>query len=106
MSVTEQAGATHIVSRSGPATVGGLMDLARQRGVIVRRVTVQGTTLDDVFLHFTGRQLRDEVAGSRQLRRQPSLQMTYQREEQAMMRSTGSSHSSSATCASSFATPR
>ena len=29
----------------------------------VRRVTVQGTTLDDVFLHYTGRQLRDEVGG-------------------------------------------
>jgi ABC-2 type transport system ATP-binding protein len=67
VSVTEQAGASHIVSRSGPDTVGGLMDLAKRRGVIVRRVTVQGTTLDDVFLHFTGRQLRDEVAGGRQL---------------------------------------
>ena len=43
------------------------MDLAKKRGVIVRRVTVQGTTLDDVFLHFTGRQLRDEVADGRQL---------------------------------------
>ncbi len=67
VSVSEQAGATHIVSRSGPATVGALMDMAKQRGVTVRRVTVQGTTLDDVFLHFTGRQLRDEVAGSRRL---------------------------------------
>jgi ABC-2 type transport system ATP-binding protein len=67
VSVTEQAGASHIVSRSGPDTVGGLMDLAKRRGVIVRRVTVQGTTLDDVFLHFTGRQLRDEVASGRQL---------------------------------------
>ena len=67
VSVTEQAGATHIVSRSGPETVGALMDLAKKRGVTVRRVTVQGTTLDDVFLHFTGRQLRDEVAGSQQL---------------------------------------
>lgn len=67
VSVTEHQGATHIVSRSGPETVGALMDLAKQRGVTVRRVTVQGTTLDDVFLHFTGRQLRDEVAGSRQL---------------------------------------
>lgn len=65
--VTEQAGATHIVSRSGPETVGALMDLAKKRGVTVRRVTVQGTSLDDVFLHFTGRQLRDEVAGSKQL---------------------------------------
>jgi len=38
------------------------MDLARDRGVNVRRVSVQGTTLDDVFLHYTGRQLRDAAS--------------------------------------------
>jgi hypothetical protein len=36
-----------------------LMDLARARSVHVKRVTVQGTTLDDVFLHYTGSDLRD-----------------------------------------------
>jgi ABC-2 type transport system ATP-binding protein len=62
VSVTEHDGVTHIASQSGPVTVGGLMNLARDRGVIVRRVSVQGTTLDDVFLHYTGRQLRDTAA--------------------------------------------
>jgi len=62
VSVTERDGVTHISSRSGPLTVGGLMNLARARGVTVRRVTVQSTTLDDVFLFYTGRQLRDEAA--------------------------------------------
>jgi ABC-2 type transport system ATP-binding protein len=57
--VTERDGVTHIASHGGPDTVAALMDLARQRGVIVRKVTVQSTTLDDVFLHYTGRQLRD-----------------------------------------------
>jgi len=38
------------------------MDVTRARGVKVRRVTVQSTTLDDVFLHYTGRQLRDEAS--------------------------------------------
>ena len=38
------------------------MDMARDRGVNVRRVSVQGTTLDDVFLYYTGRQLRDAVS--------------------------------------------
>jgi ABC-2 type transport system ATP-binding protein len=57
--VTQRDGVTHIASHNGPATVGALMDLARQRGVTVRKVTVQSTTLDDVFLHYTGRQLRD-----------------------------------------------
>jgi ABC-2 type transport system ATP-binding protein len=30
-------------------------------GVPVRTLTVQNTTLDDVFVHYTGRQLRDEL---------------------------------------------
>jgi len=63
--VTDQAGVMHISSSSGPDTVGALMDAARDRGVTVRRVTVQSTTLDDVFLYYTGRQLRDEVGGGR-----------------------------------------
>jgi ABC-2 type transport system ATP-binding protein len=63
--VTESDGVVHISSHSGPETVGALMDMARARGVTVRRVTVQGTTLDDVFLHYTGRQLRDEASGGK-----------------------------------------
>ena len=57
--VTQRDGVVHIASHNGPATVAALMDRARQRGVMVRKVTVQSTTLDDVFLHYTGRQLRD-----------------------------------------------
>jgi len=58
-SVTEHDGVRHISTTSGPLTVRELMDTARDRGVNVRRVSVQGTTLDDVFLYYTGRQLRD-----------------------------------------------
>jgi ABC-2 type transport system ATP-binding protein len=65
--VKDQNGVVHISSHDGPALVGALMNYARDRKVTVRRVTVQGTTLDDVFLHFTGRQLRDEVAGGARL---------------------------------------
>jgi ABC-2 type transport system ATP-binding protein len=57
--VTEHDQTTHIASLDGPATVAGLMDLARASHVTVRKVSVQSTTLDDVFLHFTGRDLRD-----------------------------------------------
>ena len=52
--VIERDGVTHISSNRGPDTVGALMDTARSKGVTVCRVTVQGTTLDDVFLHYTG----------------------------------------------------
>jgi ABC-2 type transport system ATP-binding protein len=30
-------------------------------GVPLKTLTVQNTTLDDVFVHYTGRQLRDEL---------------------------------------------
>jgi ABC-2 type transport system ATP-binding protein len=65
LSVTEHDGVTHITSKDGPATLRAVMDLARERGVSLRHVTVQSTTLDDVFLHFTGRQLRDELGSKR-----------------------------------------
>lgn len=61
-SVTQRDELVHISSHDGPSTVAALMDLARSRKVTVRRVTVQGTTLDDVFLHYTGRELRDAAA--------------------------------------------
>ncbi len=57
--VTERDGLTRIASHNGPQTVAALMERARQRGVTVKRMTVASTTLDDVFLHYTGRELRD-----------------------------------------------
>ncbi len=62
-SVARHDGVVHIASNDGPATVAALMDLARSRGVTVRKVSVQSTTLDDVFLHYTGRDLRDAAHG-------------------------------------------
>jgi ABC-2 type transport system ATP-binding protein len=61
--VSRRDGVVHIASHDGPATVAALMDLARARGVKVRKVTVQSTTLDDVFLHYTGTELRDAAHG-------------------------------------------
>jgi ABC-2 type transport system ATP-binding protein len=58
-SVAERDGVVHLSSHDGPATVAALMDFTRSRKVTVKRVTVQSTTLDDVFLHYTGRELRD-----------------------------------------------
>jgi ABC-2 type transport system ATP-binding protein len=57
--VTQTDEVVHISSNDGPATVAGLMDLARARKITVKKVSVQSTTLDDVFLHYTGRELRD-----------------------------------------------
>jgi ABC-2 type transport system ATP-binding protein len=52
-----------IASRNGPATTTAVLDAAATSGLTVQSLGVQTTTLDDVFLHFTGRQLRDELQG-------------------------------------------
>ena len=41
----------------------GIMETSRRRGIRVRSITLLEPTLEDVFLHYTGRALRDEAAG-------------------------------------------
>jgi len=65
LSVSEHEGVTHITTQNGAEALGAIMDLAHRRGASARRVTIHSTTLDDVFLHFTGRQLRDELGSKR-----------------------------------------
>jgi ABC-2 type transport system ATP-binding protein len=48
-------------SYNGPRTTIELMDAARQAGIEVTSLSVQSTTLDDVFVHYTGHQLRDAL---------------------------------------------
>jgi ABC-2 type transport system ATP-binding protein len=53
-----------ISSHNGPRTTVALMETARQAGIAVVSLSVQSTTLDDVFVHYTGRQLRDALQTS------------------------------------------
>ena len=63
--MTQRDQVVHISSHDGPATVGALHRiLPALAKVTVRKVTVQRTTLDDVFLHYTGRDLRDAAHGA------------------------------------------
>jgi ABC-2 type transport system ATP-binding protein len=48
-----------IGSNNGPHTALDLMEATRQAQVEITSLSVQSTTLDDVFMHYTGRQLRD-----------------------------------------------
>lgn len=48
-----------ITSNNGPLTTVNLFEAARRAHVSVASLSVQSTTLDDVFVHYTGRQLRD-----------------------------------------------
>ena len=50
-----------INSNNGPATTLALMEAAAQSNVGVSSLSVQSTTLDDVFVHYTGRALRDSL---------------------------------------------
>jgi ABC-2 type transport system ATP-binding protein len=65
--VSQHDGLYHISSNDGPATVAALMDLTRSKSVHLRKVTVQSTTLDDVFMHYTGKDLRDTTSGGKNL---------------------------------------
>jgi ABC-2 type transport system ATP-binding protein len=60
-SVTEHDNVFRISSFNGPATTMALMETAAGANVPVHSLSVQSTTLDDVFVHYTGRQLRDAV---------------------------------------------
>ncbi|HEY2907070.1 MAG TPA: ATP-binding cassette domain-containing protein [Vicinamibacterales bacterium] len=63
--VTADGDAYHISSTDGPATTMALLDAAARAGVTVKTLGVQSTTLDDVFVYFTGRQLHgDQAAGA------------------------------------------
>ncbi len=60
-SVTGQDDVYRIASANGPETTTALLDTAARAGVTVGSLSVQSTTLDDVFVHYTGRALRDEL---------------------------------------------
>jgi ABC-2 type transport system ATP-binding protein len=50
-----------ISSNNGPRTTVELLEAARGANVTVASLSVQSTTLDDVFVHYTGHQLRDTL---------------------------------------------
>ena len=57
---SEAASMYRILSSNGSKTTTDLVELAVRSNVQVKSLSVQNTTLDDVFVHYTGRQLRDE----------------------------------------------
>jgi ABC-2 type transport system ATP-binding protein len=60
-SVSSRDHVFRIATRNGPATTMALLETAAQVGLPVNSLSVQSTTLDDVFVHYTGRQLRDAL---------------------------------------------
>jgi ABC-2 type transport system ATP-binding protein len=56
----ESAGFYRVLTSSGSRTTMQLVELAASLAENITSLSVQNTSLDDVFVHYTGRQLRDE----------------------------------------------
>jgi ABC-2 type transport system ATP-binding protein len=72
-SVTAHDNIFRIATGNGPSTTLALMELAAREGVTVGSLSVQSTSLDDVFVHYTGRALRDALQEANPLDRGPML---------------------------------
>jgi len=72
-SVSAHDNVFRLSSENGPATTLALMDTASQRGVTVHSLSVTSTTLDDVFVHYAGRALRDALQEANPLETGPVM---------------------------------
>ena len=60
-SVTNEDHIFRIATSDGPATTMALVAATEAAGLAVQSLGVKSTTLDDVFVHYTGRDLRDAL---------------------------------------------
>jgi len=51
-----------ISTHNGPSTTVAVLEAARAADLAVNTLSVQSTTLDDVFVHYTGHQIRDALS--------------------------------------------
>jgi ABC-2 type transport system ATP-binding protein len=57
---SHSAGMYRLLTSNGSLTTTQLVEMVTNSGEAIKSLSVQNTTLDDVFVHYTGRQLRDE----------------------------------------------
>ena len=57
---SQSAGVYRVLTSNGSQTTTQLVEMAAGLGEQIGSLSVQNTSLDDVFVHYTGRQLRDE----------------------------------------------
>jgi ABC-2 type transport system ATP-binding protein len=58
---SQAAGVYRVLTSNGSQTTTQLVEMAARMGEQLTSLSVQNTSLDDVFVHYTGRQLRDET---------------------------------------------
>jgi ABC-2 type transport system ATP-binding protein len=61
---SQSAGVYRVLTSNGSQTTTELVEMAKALGEQLTSLSVQNTSLDDVFVHYTGRQLRDEQVKS------------------------------------------
>jgi ABC-2 type transport system ATP-binding protein len=61
---SQSAGVYRVLTSNGSQTTTELVEMAKGLGEQLTSLSVQNTSLDDVFVHYTGRQLRDEQVKS------------------------------------------
>jgi len=61
---SQSAGVYRVLTSNGSQTTTHLVELANAMGEQLNSLSVVNTSLDDVFVHYTGRQLRDEQVKS------------------------------------------
>lgn len=54
------AGMFRVLTTNGSKVTTEIVEMALRAEIAIKTLSVQNTTLDDVFVHYTGRQLRDE----------------------------------------------
>lgn len=57
--------AIRLTTTKGETTIPWAMDVARKHGIEIKSVSMHAPTLEDVFIKFTGRRLRDESEGKK-----------------------------------------
>jgi len=61
----EGAGMFRILSNAA-STVKALVEASLSADIKIKTLSAQSTTLDDVFVHYTGRQLRDDLVKAKE----------------------------------------
>jgi ABC-2 type transport system ATP-binding protein len=61
---SQSGGMYRVLTGNGSQTTSQLVEMANALGEQLTSLSVQNTSLDDVFVHYTGRQLRDEQVKS------------------------------------------
>jgi len=56
----QQKGELKLIVRDGETIVPRVMEIAASAGIHVEAMSIRGPTLEDVFLHYTGREIRGE----------------------------------------------